>query len=217
MTSFRHRSAAGEILAGKLMSYRDHPQGLVLALPRGGVPVAQAIARRLRLPLDVFIVRKLGAPGQEELALGAIASGGVCVLNDEILRELQISSTALAKIREREQRELKRREQLYRAGRAALHVRDRTIILVDDGIATGATMRAAIRALRAQQAARIVVAVPVAAPSVEHDLREADEVIAVLQPDDFRSVGAWFNDFSQVSDREVTALLADSPADRFPC
>jgi putative phosphoribosyl transferase len=212
---FRNRAEAGEILAGKLAKYAGQPGGLVLGLPRGGVPVAHAVAQRLGLPLDVFIVRKLGVPGQEELAMGAIASGGVCAMNDQIVAALQLPDDAVAAVRAREQLELERRERQYRCGRPQLHLGGRTVILVDDGIATGATMRAAALALRERKAGRIVVAAPVAADTARRVLGDAtDEFAAVLQPADFMSVGQWYTDFTQVSDGEVTALLAGAAAGR---
>ncbi|HXQ80825.1 MAG TPA: phosphoribosyltransferase [Opitutaceae bacterium] len=213
MSHFRNRTQAGEVLAGKLAGYAGIPDGIVLGLPRGGVPVAHAVARRLKLPLDVFIVRKLGVPGQEELAMGAIASGGVCAMNDQIVEALQLPDDAVASVRAREQLELERRERQYRSGRPELRVRGRTVILVDDGIATGATMRAAALALREGKAGRIVVAAPVAADTSRRELGgAADDFVAVLEPENFLSVGQWYADFTQVTDDEVTALLAGSPS-----
>lgn len=205
---FRDRIEAGALLAAKLTHYARHPGGLVLALPRGGVPVGHAVAQRLHLPLDVLIVRKLGVPGREELAMGAIASGGACVMNDGIVAALHVPKKAIAAVQAREQAELERRERLYRGDRPVPDPKGRTVLLVDDGIATGATVRAAILALRAQEAARIVVATPVAAREVGRALREtADEFVAVLEPEDFQSVGEWYADFAQVTDVEVAALL----------
>jgi putative phosphoribosyl transferase len=206
---FSNRAAAGEVLAEKLAAYADLPDGLVLGLPRGGVPVAHPIARRLGLPLDVFIVRKLGVPGQEELAMGAISSGGGISMNERIIAALRISPTAIAAAKAREQRELERREKLYRPGKADLLLENRTIILVDDGIATGASMRAAALALRSRKVARIVLAAPVGAPSIRDDLSgAANEVVVLMQPEDFQGVGQWYADFTQVTDSEVCALLA---------
>ena len=203
------------MLAGKLTKYAGHPGGLVLGLPRGGVPVGDAVARRLKLPLDVFIVRKLGVPGQEELAMGAIASGGVCAMNEQVVSALRLPDSAVASVRAREQLELERREGLYRPGRPGLRVRGRTVIIVDDGIATGATMRAAALALRGGGAGRVVVAAPVAADTARADLADvSDDFVAVLQPAFFQSVGQWYSDFTQVTDDEVTALLAAAPAGR---
>lgn len=210
-TQFRNRAEAGEILAQKLAKYADQPGVLVLALPRGGVPVGQVVAQYLHVPLDVFIVRKLGVPGREELAMGAIASGGVRALNRPVIDSLQISSDAIAAVVARERRELLRREQTYRGLRPAPSVRDRTVILVDDGIATGSSMRVAVMALRGQQARRIVVATPVIAASTLRQMQEeADEVVAVLIPEEFYGVGQWYEDFSQTSDEEVQALLASA-------
>jgi predicted phosphoribosyltransferase len=218
MLQFNNRAGAGEILAGKLAMHAGNPSGLVLALPRGGVPVAHAVAKRLGLPLDVFIVRKLGVPGHEELAMGAIASGGVCFTNDRLIASLHIPENAVAAVREKEQLELERRERQYRPGRLKLSVTGRTVILVDDGIATGASMRAAALALRKADAGRIVLAVPVAAPAARRELADvSDEFVAVLQPDDFHGVGQWYNDFTQVTDGEVTNLLQDSAPDASGC
>jgi predicted phosphoribosyltransferase len=212
---FGDRTCAGEILAGKLTRYTAHPAALVLALPRGGVPVAQAVAQRLGVPLDVFIVRKLGVPGHQELAMGAIASGGVCVMNEQIVASLQIPNSTIAAVRATEQLELERRERRYRPGRPELSVEGRVVILVDDGIATGATMRAAALALRERNAARIIIAAPVASPGIRGQLGDvADEVAVVLQPEDFHGVGQWYADFTQVTDAEVTAILGASASGR---
>lgn len=204
------RESAGQALAERLA--QRHPGGdtLVLALPRGGVPVAWEIARRLGAELDILLVRKLGTPGQPELAAGAIASGGVRVLNPEVVDGLRISEDQLDRIADAEQRELERREQLYRGDRARPEVSGRTVILVDDGVATGATMRAAIQALRQQNPARIVVAVPVAAPDTARRLeREADELVCLATPSPFYAIGQWYRDFNQVGDDEVRRLLSD--------
>jgi predicted phosphoribosyltransferase len=210
---FRNRTEAGEMLAAKLAKYAGCPGGLVLGLPRGGVPVADAVARRLGLPLDVFIVRKLGVPGQEELAMGAIASGGVCAMNEQIVAALRLPVSAVAAVRAAEQLELERRERQYRPGRPALGLKGRTVILVDDGIATGATMRAAALAVREGGAGRVVVAAPVASDTARGDLGGvADEFVAVLQPSLFLSVGQWYSDFTQVTDDEVAGLLGSSVA-----
>jgi predicted phosphoribosyltransferase len=184
---------------------------LVLALPRGGVPVAYEVARALNAPLDVFLVRKLGVPGYEELAMGAIATGGVRVLNDQLVDGLRIPDYIVDEIAGWEQRELIRRERLYRGDRPPPDVRGRTVILVDDGLATGATMLAAVKALRKMQPARIVVAVPTAAPQTCDQLRgEVDEVICAITPEPFHAVGLWYDDFSQTTDEEVRELLARS-------
>jgi predicted phosphoribosyltransferase len=192
-----------------LGGYRQRSEVLVLALPRGGVPVGFEVAEALHAPLDVFIVRKLGAPGHEEYASGAIASGGVRVLNQNVLRLLHIDEATVEEITRAEQRELERREQLYRGDRPAPEVRGRTVILVDDGLATGSTMRAAVRALRAMRPARIVVAVPTAAAETCEELRqEADEVVCPSTPWPFRAVGRWYENFAQTGDDEVRGLLA---------
>ncbi len=205
---FRDRREAGRLLAGKLAAYANRPGVLVLALPRGGVPVAYEVARSLNAPLDIFVVRKLGVPGYEELAMGAIATGGVRVLNDQLVERLGIPDHMIDAVAEREQRELARRERLYRGGRPTLDVRGRTVILVDDGLATGATMHAAIAALRKLQPARIVVGVPTASPETCEEMRpEADEVICAITPEPFHAVGRWYQDFSQTSDEEVRQLL----------
>ncbi|HEX4947789.1 MAG TPA: phosphoribosyltransferase [Blastocatellia bacterium] len=206
---FINRREAGCTLAQKLAGYRHLPQVLVLALPRGGVPVAYEVALALYAPLDVFLVRKLGVPGHEELAMGAIASGGVRVLNEEVLGYVDVPDEVVDAVTVRERRELERREQLYRAGRPALVVRNQTVLLIDDGLATGSTMRAAAVALRQQQPARIVVAVPVAAQQSCAELRaEVDEVICAVTPEPFYAVGLWYEDFTQTTDEEVRELLA---------
>jgi putative phosphoribosyl transferase len=210
---FSNRSEAGRLLATKLTSYADRPDVLVLALPRGGVPVAYEVARALNAPLDVFLVRKLGVPGYEELAMGAIATGGVRVLNDQLVDGLRIPDYIVDEIAGWEQRELIRRERLYRGDRPPPDVRGRTVILVDDGLATGATMLAAVKALRQMQPARIVVAVPTASPETCDLLRaEADDVICAITPEPFHAVGLWYEDFSQTTDEEVRELLARSAA-----
>src|SRR5882724_8964267 len=206
---FRDRSEAGRLLASKLAAYVNQPDVLVLALPRGGVPVAYEVARALGAPLDVFVVRKLGVPGHEELAMGAVATGGVRVLNDQVVRALHIPDYVIDAVAAREQQELARRERLYRGGRPPPDVRGRTVILVDDGLATGATMHAAIKALRQLQPARLVVAVPTAAPETCEALRaEVDEVICAITLEPFYAVGLWYEDFSQTTDEEVRDLLA---------
>jgi predicted phosphoribosyltransferase len=206
---FRNRADAGRQLADKLAAYADRPDVLVLALPRGGVPVGYEVARALGAPLDVFLVRKLGVPGYEELAMGAVATGDVRVLNDEIVRGLGISGHQIDAVVERELPELGRRERLYRGGRPPPDVVGRTVILVDDGLATGATMRAAVEALRQQQPARIVVAVPTASPDTCEALKaEADDVVCAMTPEPFFAVGHWYDDFTQTTDEEVRELLA---------
>jgi predicted phosphoribosyltransferase len=208
---FQDRREAGRVLAERLREYAHDGNVLVLALPRGGVPVAYEIARSLELPLDVFIVRKLGVPGYEELAMGAIASGGTRVVNDEVVNRLGISERHINAAVAREQQEIERRELEYRGDLPQARVQKRKIILVDDGLATGATMRAGVEALREAGAAEIIVAVPVG--SVEAVRRiggQADAIICPLQPEDFQAVGQWYDDFPQTSDEEVRELLADS-------
>lgn len=206
---FRDRAEAGRKLAAHLMRYAQCADVLVLGLPRGGVPVAYEVARALQAPLDLLVVRKLGVPYQEELAMGAIASGGVCVLNEELVQTLGISEQEIEAVTAREQQELLRREQLYRGDHPAPELHGRTVILVDDGIATGATMRAAIAVVRAQQPARIVLATPVAAFSICQTLSaEVDELVCLLTPEIFLGVGAWYQRFPQITDEQVRALLA---------
>ena len=206
---FRNRTDAGRQLAEKLAAYANRPDVLVLALPRGGVPVAFELARAFGAPLDVFLVRKLGVPGYEELAMGAVATGGVRVLNDEIVRGLGISEHEIDAVVARELRELSRRDRLYRGDRPPSDVAGRTVILVDDGLATGATMRAAVQALRQQQPGRIVAAVPTASPDTCQVLKaEADDVICAITPEPFFAVGHWYDDFTQTTDDEVRELLA---------
>ena len=208
ITPFYDRAEAGQVLAKGLVQYADDPDVLVLGLPRGGVAVAAEVARALRAPLDVFVVRKLGVPGHEELAMGAIASGNVRVLNDDVVRALRIPPDVIARVAAEEQMELERREQLYRDGRAAADVHGRTAILVDDGLATGASMSAAVAALRQLGPKRIVVAVPVAAASACEAFRaKVDEVVCAMTPESFQAVGIWYNDFSQTTDDEVRALM----------
>jgi putative phosphoribosyl transferase len=205
---FADRAEAGRILAGKLLGYAGQGDVIVLGLPRGGVPVAYEVARAIGAPLDAFLVRKLGAPGQEELAMGAIASGGVVVINSEVVDALKISTRTLQAEVEYERQELARREAIYRGGRPAFDVRGKTVILVDDGLATGSTMRAAVVALRQQQPARIVVGVPIGAASTCDELRTiADECICAVAPEHFRAVGLWYEDFAQIDDIEVCDLL----------
>jgi predicted phosphoribosyltransferase len=205
---FRNRTHAGRRLAEKLAAYADRPDVLVLALPRGGVPVGFEVARALGAPLDVFLVRKLGVPGCEELAMGAVATGGGRVLNDEIVRGLGISEHEIDAAAARELRELARRARLYRGDRSPPDAAGRTVILVDDGLATGATMRAAVEALKQQQPARTVVAVPTASPDTCEALKaEADDVVCAMSPEPFFAVGHWYEDFTQTTDDEVRDLL----------
>lgn len=209
--TFRDRHEAGQRLAQELTHYAGQPDVLILALPRGGVPVAFEVATALGQPLDVFLVRKLGVPGHGELAMGAIATGGVRVLNDEVVEMLRIPADAIARVAADELRELERRERLYRGDRAAPPVAGRTIILIDDGLATGSSMRAAIAALRQQGPARIVVAVPVAAAETCAEFqREVDEVVCAATPEPFYAVGLWYDNFSQTTDDEVRGLLAQA-------
>ncbi|HZN32591.1 MAG TPA: phosphoribosyltransferase [Pirellulaceae bacterium] len=206
---FRNRVEAGRRLAAELTNYADRPDVLVLALPRGGVPVGYEVARALHAPLDVFLVRKLGVPGRPELAMGAIASGGTRVLNEELLGMLSVPPRRIAEVAQREQRELDRRERLYRGSRLPPEIREKTVILVDDGLATGSTMRAAVLALRQLQPARIVVAVPVGAKQTCAEFEsEADETICATTPEPFHAVGAWYDNFDPTSDDEVRRLLA---------
>ena len=206
---FRNRTDAGRQLAETLAAYVNRPDVLVLALPRGGVPVAFEVAQAVGAPLDVFVVRKLGVPGYEELAMGAVATGGVRVLNDEIVRGLGISDHEIDTVVARELHELARRARLYRGDRPPPDVAGRTVILVDDGLATGATMRAAVAALRQRQPARIVIAVPTASPDTSEALKaEADDVVCAMTPEPFFAVGHWYEDFTQTTDDEVRELLA---------
>lgn len=208
---FRDRIEAGQRLTEDLAAYIGRPDVIVLGLPRGGVPVAAEVARALHAPLDVMIVRKLGVPGEEELAMGAISTGGVRVLNDDVIYAYQVSPEAVAAVTAREQHEVTRREQLYRKDRPLLRLEGKTVILVDDGIATGATMRAAIAAVRVQRPARIVVAVPVAATETCAALREiVDELVCVFSTEAFFGVGLWYDYFPQISDDEVREMLAQS-------
>ena len=209
MERFKNRTEAGCFLAARLDEYANRPDVLVLSLPRGGVPVAYEVAAALNAPLDIFLVRKLGVPGQEELAMGAIATGGVRVINDEIVNYLGIPGKVIDAVAIEEEQELERRERLYRDGRPARAVRGRLVILIDDGLATGSTMRAAAIALRQQQPASIVIAVPVASNQICDELRtEVDKVICAVTPEPFRAVGLWYEDFTQTTDEEVRDLLA---------
>lgn len=206
---FRDRADAGRQLADALRDYTGRPGRLVLGLPRGGVPVAFEVADALDAPLDIFLVRKLGVPGHEELAMGAIASGGVRVMNARVVTELELTEDTVAAVAAAEQRELERRERLYRGDRPAPSLRDRSIVLVDDGLATGASMRAAVGAARGQAARRIVVAVPVAPRDTCEELRrEVDEIVCLSTPEPFGGVGLWYADFAPVSDEEIRDLLS---------
>jgi putative phosphoribosyl transferase len=206
---FPDRAEAGRLLGVKLSKYAGAADVIVLGLPRGGVPVAYEVARALRVPLDVFIVRKLGVPGFEELAVGAIASGGVRVLNEEVASALPNADVIIEAVTQRESAELERREHEYRDGRPAPELQNKTVILIDDGLATGATMRAAVKALRQRGAAKIVVAVPVGPPDTCKEFEDvADEVVCASAPEFFQAVGQYYEDFSQTSDEEVRDLLA---------
>ena len=208
---FRDRTEAGRLLAAQLAHYADCPNTLVLGLPRGGIPVAYQIAKAINAPLDVWLVRKLGVPGQEELAMGAIASGSVMVLNNEIIQSLGISRKVIHQVAVAEKQELERRDRAYRGDRLPPDIPGHTIILVDDGIATSSTLRAAIAALQQQQPKRIVVASPVAPPSVCDALRTVvDEVVCLSTPEPLSSIGMWYKDFSQTTDEEVRELLKQS-------
>jgi putative phosphoribosyl transferase len=205
---YQDRAGAGKALAAHLREYADRADVLVLGLPRGGVPVAYEVARSLRVAMDIFLVRKLGVPGHEELAMGALASGGVRVINDDVTIQLGISRSVIDRVAAREQQELERRERLYRADRPPPAVQGRTVILIDDGLATGSTMRAAAAALRQMSPQKIIVAVPVAAAETCDELRnEVDEIVCVETPEPFVAVGAWYSDFSQTTDDEVRELL----------
>jgi predicted phosphoribosyltransferase len=208
---FRDRFEAGQFLAQKLLKYRDEPDVIVLALPRGGVPVAFEVAKALNAPLDIFLVRKLGVPGHEELAMGAVADGDVVVLNDDVVGPLGIAREIIDDVTRRERRNLHEQREKYRGGQPAPRIEDRIVILVDDGLATGSTMRAAIAALRKQGPRRLVVGVPVGAAETCDELgQEADEIVCAITPQHFMAVGVWYNDFSPTSDNTVRALLEDA-------
>lgn len=205
---FRNREHAGRVLVSKLSQYARNDDAVLLALPRGGVVVAFEISQELQLPLDLFVVRKIGVPGHEELALGAIATGGVLILNESLKRMLGVSNDALRAVMERESRELDRRESTYRGGKPPLDLAGRVAILVDDGLATGSTMLAAIEAVRRRDANRVVAAVPVAPPDTCEKLKEkVDEIVCAVTPEQFYGVGQWYDDFSEVSDQQVKDLL----------
>ncbi len=207
-TQFRDRFEAGELLADKLIAYADHPEVIVLALPRGGVPVGAQVARKLNAPLDVFVVRKLGLPGHRELAMGAIATGGVRVFNSDVVDAFRVPDEVINAVTAAEFQELQRRERSYRGDRPPPEVEGKTVIVVDDGVATGSTMLAAISALRQLNAARVVVAAPTIARTTCNYLRaNSDEVVAVIVPEEFYGVGQWYQDFSQTTDEEVQQLL----------
>jgi putative phosphoribosyl transferase len=207
-TPFENRTDAGRRLGQALSAYAGRSDLIVLGLPRGGVPVAYEVARALSAPLDLLVVRKLGTPGREELAMGAIASGGICVLNREVVSAYRIDDATIEAATAQERRELARRERLYRGDRPYPALEDRCVILVDDGIATGATLRAGLAALRQRRLARLVIAVPVAPPDTVERLRgEADDIVCLATPEPFFAVGQWYRDFSQTTDAEVRELL----------
>lgn len=215
MQLFADRADAGRQLAGELEQYEGDRSALVLALPRGGVPVGYEVARRLRLPLDVYLVRKLGVPGHEELAMGALAGDGTCVIDEDLIETLGINEAALDTVVQREIGELRRRELLYREGRPQLDIRGKTAIVVDDGLATGATMRAVAAALRAHGPASIVIAAPVAAPRTCANLRRVvDGVVCVTTPEPFHAVGLYYRNFEQTGDDEVRRVLAQADAEQ---
>jgi len=208
LTRFRNRVEAGRLLAKRLMAYQNHPNALVLALPRGGVPVGFEVAKALQLPLDVFLVRKLGVPGHEELAMGAIASNSEPIFQPNILRQLDLPISTIEQVVSRQQLELQRRENLFRADRPPLDLAGKDLIVVDDGLATGSTMLAALQAIRQQIPARIITAIPVASKDALKLISYlSDEVICLLSPEMFYSVGIWYEDFQQTEDREVIDLL----------
>ena len=216
-TMFRDRSHAGQVLARALARYADRPGVIVLALPRGGVPVGFEVARALGAPLDVFVVRKLGFPGNDEYAMGAIASGGARVIDEALLRQAGVSPAAVERVVQQEERELRRRERAYRGDLPPVELAGRTAILVDDGLATGSSMRAAVKALRGRGAGRIVVAVPVGpADTVRQLARLADDVICVAMPEPFLAVGRFYERFDQTTDEEVLAFLQQSQAGQRP-
>jgi predicted phosphoribosyltransferase len=205
---YRNRTEAGRRLAAELGEYTNRPDVVVLALPRGGVPVAYQVARVLSAPLDVFIVRKLGLPTHPELAMGAIASGGIRLIDEAAVRRFEVTDAQIAAVATAEERELERRERLYRSGRQLPDVAGKTVILVDDGLATGATMAAAAAAIRALEPAKLVVAVPVASPETCDAFRDiTDDIVCAQTPEPFYAVGLWYEDFSQTSDEEVQELL----------
>jgi len=211
MVRFTDRRDAGRVLAGKLSAYSGYTDVIVLALPRGGVPVGYEVALALHAPLDIFLVRKLGLPGREELAIGAIASGGIRVLNNDIIRVLNVPEEVINIVARNELQELQRRERNYRGESPALEVRDRQVILIDDGLATGASMRAAVMGMRAQHPARIIIAVPAASPELCDAFEfEVDEMICGMTPEPFYGLSRWYEDFSQTTDEEVRMFLKEA-------
>ncbi len=211
MSRFKDRFEAGRVLAGELSMYSGRDDVIVLALPRGGVPVAFEVATALNAPMDIFTVRKLGLPGNEELAMGAVASGGVRIVNEEVVRMYRVPGSSIDEAARRELLELERRERAYRGGRSIPELSNRTVILVDDGIATGTTMRAAVIALRRYKPAHIAIAVPTGPPDICEEFRkDADQVICATTPEPFWAVGAWYEDFTQTPDQEVRRLLDEA-------
>jgi putative phosphoribosyl transferase len=209
MVPFKNRTEAGRLLASKLQAYADRPLTLVLGIPRGGVLVAFEVAQALHLPLDIFVVRKLGVPSQPELAMGALDGGGFYLLNQEVIDAAGISKSEIQEVLRRERKELERRERLYRDGRKAFPVVGQTVILVDDGLATGASVRVAIRILKSQHPERLILAVPVAPPDTCEALKsEVDEVICLATPEPFRAIGCWYQDFTPTTDEDVRRLLS---------
>lgn len=208
--TFSNRIEAGRILASRLGEYANRSDVIILALPRGGVPVAFEVARALDAPMDVFIVRKLGVPGQEEFGFGALASGGITIFNESLIRALKMPDSMIQKVVEREQKELERRENLYRANRPPLNLKGKTVIIVDDGLATGATVRAAIAAVRTKQPKQIIVAAPVASRETcgEIERKSDDLCICAMTPEPFYGVGMWYRNFEQTTDAEVIEILA---------
>jgi predicted phosphoribosyltransferase len=216
MQRFRNRRVAGQKLGEKLAAYRDREDAIVLGLARGGLPVAFEVAKSLGVPMDVFLVRKLGVPGREELAMGAIASGGIRVVNDDVVRSLGVSDEDIEEVAEREQKELQRREEAYRGDRPSPRLEGRTVILVDDGMATGASMKSAVEAVKEAGPKAVVVAIPTAAPqTVEAISEHVDDVVCLITPQPFMAVGTWYDDFSQTTDEEVKDYL-DRAADELP-
>lgn len=208
---FKNRMQAGELLAYRLAAYTGRPDVIVLALPRGGVPVGFAVANKLEVPLDILLIRKLGLPGQEEYAMGAIASGGTRILQDEVLRNLKISDRVIERVTQRELHEIHRREKLYRGHRLAPQLQNRVVILVDDGLAVGSTMQVAVQVVRKANPARVIVAVPVAAPEAYKKLKpKVDEIICMSTPEPFYAVGMWYKNFGQTTDEEVKRLLHEA-------
>ena len=211
MERFKDRRDAGRVLARKLSTYTEQTDVIVLALPRGGVPVAYEVALALNAPLDIFLVRKLGLPGREELAIGAIASGGIRVLNEDIIRVLGVPEEVINIVARNELQELQRREHNYRGDRPAPDVRDRKVILIDDGLATGASMRAAVVGVRAQHPARIIIAVPAASPELCNAFQfEVDEMVCAMTPEPFYGLSRWYEDFSQTTDEDVRMFLREA-------